>query len=759
MSNYLRDKLLIPNKIPFVLFNISFSKNEKGETVKKISKMPKGWMKWNYEECIEYNKKNYSNKLNCMNINLTNSNYMIIDIDAWNTETNKPDKELVDKYLNEYGDYYQTTSTRKKLPHLWRKKNTSDKNTTKTSFKNGLDLVYTNIFEYIDSEIQFTEEDIPVFEDYPKEEIKEKKEKKIRKRTDSGFDSECENKSLIEILNLIPNTEEGIIDYNTWFKIICSLRNDNINNYNIAFEWSKKSPRHTDEHFDYVWSICKTKNSIGTLYFYAKSFNPEEYNKIFSKINLSSDDDNLSKTFIKLEGYNIVYSNNKIYIYNNDYWIEDDNKNLLLKKKIRTTLKKYATQLNIDINTMIQEDTENEANEEKKKKVDKIYNKSTKKRDIDNICSFVIQDLAELNKSVIFDIGEEQKYNLHFKNGVYEISNKKFRKRTRKDYITKTLQWSYNEDISDKIYNEVKTFYSKLQIDKKQMKFSLQWLAYCLTGSTAKQKFKMNIGYKAQNGKSTEFKIHHSVFDIYSFKLDNKTFNDGYEKRHKQIITLLENPIRFAYCEELHNKLLDVDFIKDFVDGSNINCEVMYGTAKSNSIQSKLSSCSNKDFNLETDKGILRRGLLQYYESTFIYDVVDNYETKTFLRIDDYEKKFLNEEYKNAYLKLLLEYYEDDFKAPKENEDAFKEIADEYDLYQQVIDSNFKLDNNSMIHKDNMLLIFKEKLDNKNLSWRELLTNLKSKGITYKKDKMCSGQKGFFIGISLIDEDEIIEEE
>ena len=82
----------------------------------------------------------------------------------------------------------------------------------------------------------------------------------------------------------------------------------------------------------------------------------------------------------------------------------------------------------------------------------------------------------------------------------------------------------------------------------------------------------MNIGYTASNGKSTEFRIHDSIFPIYSKKLDKDTFNISYaNKRHKQIRQLQKNPIRFCYCEELDQKKIDVDYLKDFVDANNLS--------------------------------------------------------------------------------------------------------------------------------------------------------------------------------------------
>jgi len=754
-------KFCIDNKIPFVSMSFKLGKNDKGEIVKKVDGIPNGWMKWNFKECMKYNNK-ISNNTNCLNINLTNSKYMIIDID---------DKDLKGKYLNKYGNSYQSKSTRKELPHLWRLKHKDDKNTTKTNYEKGLDLIYTNVFEFPNTEMKNTENPIQIFENFPKvkETIKkDKKDKKVKKETiqiiqNIPVNKKPVNKKIELVLNLIPNNT-GIIDYDTWFKIVCSLKNDNINNYDIALKWCSKSERHSLEHFDHVWNYksSNNKNTISSLYYYAKEYNPKGFYTIIE--NLNNDDDNLSKLFLKLESENIVYSNEEIFIYDYSKWIKDNNKYLILKKLIRKRLRSFCIEKQQLINKEIRENDDNEALigtlTLKKVQINSIESKITKKSAIDNICCFVIQDLAYINTNIIFDLGKEQLYNIHFANGCYELNNKQFRPRKKTDYITTHLDWNYKEKVDDKIIKEVDNFYSELQPNKKQKKFSLGWLAYNLNGDTNKQKFKMNIGYKASNGKSTEFKIHDMVFNIYSQKLDSKTFNLNNDKRHKQLIHLIKKPVRFAYCEELKTEKLDVDFIKDFVDGSSINVEIMYGTSESKGIQAKLSTCSNKDFNIDIDKGILRRGMVKYYESEFVdKDGIKKIDKKKHI----YEKKlgvqnkFNNEDYKNAYFQLLIKHYDDDFKPPKENEKLFQDIAEEYDEIQQILSSNFRINEqyySCIIHKDEMKSIFQDKLQKPNLSWRLLLTELKSKGITYDKNYKTKGKRGYFRGITYLEDDD-----
>jgi len=60
-------KFCVDNKIPFVFFNFSLGKNKKGEIVKFTKGIPNGWMKWNFEECMKYNKNINVNVLNEIN--------------------------------------------------------------------------------------------------------------------------------------------------------------------------------------------------------------------------------------------------------------------------------------------------------------------------------------------------------------------------------------------------------------------------------------------------------------------------------------------------------------------------------------------------------------------------------------------------------------------------------------------------------------------------------------------------------------------
>ena len=52
------------------------------------------------------------------------------------------------------------------------------------------------------------------------------------------------------------------------------------------------------------------------------------------------------------------------------------------------------------------------------------------------------------------------------------------------------------------------------------------------------------------------------------------------ETRKATSIHLIRHPIRFAHMEELSRKNLDVDILKDFIDGDKLNVEIMFGTSE-----------------------------------------------------------------------------------------------------------------------------------------------------------------------------------
>jgi phage/plasmid-associated DNA primase len=294
------------------------------------------------------------------------------------------------------------------------------------------------------------------------------------------------------------------------------------------------------------------------------------------------------------------------------------------------------------------------------------------------------------------------------------------------------LNYDYKEeiDIEDKIKLAVFDFFKKIQPDEAQRRFTLSYLAYCITGNTNKQVFKMNIGHTASNGKSTEMCIHEKCFEIYTEKADSRVLQLGFDKRHKFLDSLVTKPIRLLYFEELpKGKKLDVEFVKDFVDGEKLNLEKMFGTKDDVKLQTKIMSASNHDFSCDTDAGIIRRGRIQYYNSRFVDENADE-ENHIYLKEEGFKNRFNDVEYKNAYFHLLLNYV-DKLYIPSKNKDDFKEKAEEGDDILNNILEHFEFTNdanNQVTRLDIESTFGKDK-------FREFKDKLQSMGCKYESQK------------------------
>lgn len=534
---------------------------------------------------------------------------------------------------------------------------------------------------------------------------------------------------------------------------------------------------------DEWWDKITGTITEGSLQYWAKSVNETKYrewvSKYFKKTKFGDYADYLYG-YVNNKGDNIVLNHkdqmdfcdlifdttkgkvhlvnrDKLVVFHNNEWRITDKKDASILEHIIICI--FDNYINIALDHFnnklksIQDKDEIE-------RIKNIYNsvlslKSSIKKDsyVSSIRKLLINKLSTIKNDIIFDVGEQDYYNIHFKNGVYDLKINQFRERTETDYITQHLDYDYIplEQISTEIQDKVFDFFKKIQPDEQQRNFTLSYLYYCMTGDTSKQIFKMNVGKTAGNGKSTEIAIHQKCFEIYTCKLDRRVFEYGFEKRHKYIIDCFNKPIRLAYVEELSKKKNDKEFIKDWVDGKRIKCEIMFGTSIENQIQAKLLATSQYDPNFDNDTGILRRGKLQYYNSQFVKKELVNEENHKYERVDGFENLFDDPQYKNAYFHLLLNYK--NLVIPTENEENFVDAIDCDDEIQELFceEGYFEITGNAddrILKKDIKSFFGKEKSE-------KIFERLEQKGCQYKKDFRVIGSgekspKGVYVGIKLL---------
>ena len=751
-------------KIPYLLFKMKYKKNGKKDPSDGV--IP-NFQNISYDDAMKWNKlrSKWKDKPDTMNVILKHSRIMVIDID---------DSKNCNTLLNKYGDTNKTVSTTKKLPHLWRKMHPQDNNDTRVAVGK-VDLVYQNIFESIEAKFENIKDDMEVFNEWTVKSAstisKDKKAKIPKHQSVNNLVkpiSAHDEVKYRELVNIIPTSK---LDYDEWMRCVFSLHNINGNLRSVALEWSKTSPKYDEDpdEFDIAWNYCKEGDLMcneGTLKTMAAKYDKPKFMEWFiANTQEDVNPDDLAKTFIQELGeHNLAYTQEKIlYIFKNNNWHRDDDLSIL-KYSIRIQAQSVIETLREQIiqKCLTADPKQSSILMKIAQGYSKDLEKLKKKKIMDDASAFVIQYLS--NKSttleyepIVFDVNEEQLFNLHFKNGVYDLLEKEFRQREHSDYITKYLAWDYNEDVTSVVLKEVEDDFKDLQPDPEQFKLMISFMAYCLCGDTSRNTVKFNIGTKAGNGKSTVPELHQIVFPIYSKVLDQEFFKKGYTKRHKTSIQLLRSPIRMTYIEEIDEKQLDVGFIKTFLAG-NLSVEELFATTVDGKIQSKVQVLGNEPPVMDSDNGILRRGFQQNFEASFLpkekYDkAIKKGEPRVHLEDIHYKSKYQNNEYKNAYLQLLLKHFDIHFHIPSKNRDAFKKTLSENDDNKDKILDKLRTNPKGGICKEDMVAEFHP------TPFRVILKIIRAEyGNIYNcnERRVVEGKgskKGWFTGISFVKEE------
>lgn len=461
--------------------------------------------------------------------------------------------------------------------------------------------------------------------------------------------------------------------------------------------------------------------------------------------------------------YKYVYTDNEWNRVNNFHLfiLEQFNKLIPFRERyIKNYVKNCKSKFNND------EDSDSESDEEikERKKIKQTMKKLNKEIDalktrikslsgLKNINTLLTETFAS-SKKYLFNNDPEYYNQLHFKNGYLDLSTRRFHKRTIEHLITEFLPYNYTEDYDKEKFNDISSFFKKIQPNKEQRRFTTRMLLYCLHGGNKEKVMLMNIGYSAANGKSTTLKIQEKVFPIYTTSLDQNTFSETCNKRHKYLSDLIKKPIRLAYIEELSKEKLDVDFLKKFVDADTLDLEQLYTTEiNQTKIQATLITTSNRDPNSDMDEGLSRRIVIQHYNSQFVRPELVNIEKNKYPIDLHYVDKFDEDEYKIAYLHYILNAGK--LEIPNENRSITRELLEENDEFKCAFDRFFIITGNSKdkVYKHDVVdMLYNTKYN----SVAKVNKELKRFNVKLNHSKHIDNKRGVFEGIQkIIEEDEL----
>lgn len=438
------------------------------------------------------------------------------------------------------------------------------------------------------------------------------------------------------------------------------------------------------------------------------------------------------------------------------FYVFDDVKNIWEKKEsIKTYLGRYIKQeLDAEIEKLEKKDTA------KAQQLTKMKQSCLSQKRLRALQDLFTDDVVDIK---FLDKVDANKDFLSFNNGIIELKTGKFRERKHYDYISETLEFDYKTADKKKVEEVKQLIYHICNDNDEDLDFMLSWLGYCMTGQTKEQKYMNFIGELAGNGKSTLALMFYTSLPIYSMIAKTEHFEKGAKNRNKTVAKW-DKMIRFVAVEELENRV-DIGFLKTLVNGK-CEEEILYRSqTRTVSINLKVNLISNQLIKMKFDEGGNRRGMMVRFSNRFIDR--DEYKgekgTYPILNIEDMFNE--GDEYKLAFIELLLPYakkFYENGKRVSNKKKAFQLFRDTYfenDEFSQFLDSRYvrTKNKNDRVPKDVFTDTYNEKRSIKK-DWFTLLSEINRVKIEYNKDIRSRGVRGCLVGIrERTEEDDIAE--
>ena len=625
------------HKIPYIKINVSIKNG-----VKEIKGVKTGWQKWTFEKCNKENKDLWFIP-NALNVNLNKSKFMIIDLD---------DKQYQNEYINKYGTEFQSFSTRRKMPHLWRLKSNNDLNTTKVAFKAGLDLLYHNSFEDINGDIINTCGDLKTFLDFP-EVVKEKKKNVSTSSTDSGFEEPPpkpkreitdEDKELIDNISI-----EYLDNYQDWLKIIWSLNNE-FADFDLIKNLSMKSKKYCgDEKLKKFLNDDKKKLcSFGTINHYSKISNKKIYHEIKAKytpIFFSNSDYELAELYLKNSCDNVVKQDDELYFFENNFWTIDHKYNKI-KKHMRDSLFKIFTDKRDILNKL----PYSEENEKKIKNITssiKYINTSSKQKAIIEQISVILS-----NKDYNFDCNRRELF--CFTNIAYNLESNKFESINKFDYITLNCGYDWREPSNDEL-EKINKFFEDIQPILESRESVKSILRRGLYGQ--QDEYFVLFNGRGGNGKGVLMELFKASLNDYFYEGSNGVLTEKVKKSGaNQEVANCDKKRLILYSEPDEGVKLNGSTIKYMTGNPIVNARALYSQKTKIHIHAmQIMECNQRpSINGRVDASFFRRLIDILFPTQFVNlksEIInENYKLKD----ENFKKDDFKENHKFALLKILM---------------------------------------------------------------------------------------------------------
>jgi hypothetical protein len=461
-----------------------------------------------------------------------------------------------------------------------------------------------------------------------------------------------------------------IDSYCDWFKIICCLKNDNIDNYDIAFYITSKSEKFKDEQWlKDIWNgidVGKYKYTLGTFNYYSKSSNEKDYLQIISKYHHAdiesvikrTTEENIAKCFYSLFGEDFLYTNETVYYWNGIVWEQS-------KTALRRVFTSSFTQIFINcqiqnLKKMRDSNDEPETPEykdlvNKNKVYTDIINFIQKNNVIKNICNDAIKVYIE-NNNVSF---EKNPYAFCFNNKVYDLKTCQFVEPTKDDYMTLTTGYDYEEPTNEE-KEDIENALDKMFPNKEEKKLFLILLSLTLFGKTIEKFIIMTGG--GRNGKGVINELNRKMLGNYGYTCANAVLLSPIKDGANQTIRNMNNKRGIVYREPDSGTYSKINSctVKELTGGSEINARGLHSSDTTTHLRAThFLECNTKpDMSGDIDDAIIMRLIIIEFVSTFTKNKEDVDENNhVYLGDDDLKEPVWQEQHRCALFQILTEYW------------------------------------------------------------------------------------------------------
>lgn len=458
-------------------------------------------------------------------------------------------------------------------------------------------------------------------------------------------------------------------NYDSWIRVGWCCRNIDNRLLKSWVSFSKKSSKFVDEdECEQAWRYMKESGlGIGTLCMWAKSDNPELYEKIISQSLYSclmasssgTDYDIATVIYHKFKQDFVCSSirNKGWYFYTDHRWVKCED-GYLLKKMMSTDMSKEYYRIGSDIAIKMNEITDQDEQAMCQKKRDRFYGIGDKLKKTDFKDKMLKESsLHFFNDKFEDDLLDANTNFIGFLNGVYDLSTMEFREGHPEDYISYSTKINYVEYNPDDPYiDQIMDFMSKVLPKKEVREYVLTLMASMLDGNNKEEKFYIWTGH-GSNGKSKCIELLEKVLGDYACTFNISLLTSkrvGSSQTNSELVRAKGR--RFAVLQEPEEgEKMNAGFMKELSGNDKIIARGLYKESIEFKPQFKMVlTCNHLPQVPPEDGGTWRRIRLVEFTSHFCEN--PNPENENEFHIDR-ELAFKFDDWKESFMGLLIHYY------------------------------------------------------------------------------------------------------